>query len=104
MIKDEIFRIYDFEFFSNKSNSFKWKESRLKKWKEGFVSEWMIQGNNEFESLITSRACETDRFQKRTNLYDISVSGEGFGTTRSRFSLIGLCPRYFIGPSNLNHN
>ncbi|KRZ92512.1 hypothetical protein T08_7136 [Trichinella sp. T8] len=37
MIKDEIFRIYDFEFFSNKSNSFKWKESRLKKWKEGFA-------------------------------------------------------------------
>ncbi|KRY07724.1 hypothetical protein T12_4241 [Trichinella patagoniensis] len=24
-----------------------------------------------------------------------------FGTTRSRFSLIGLCPRCFIGPSNL---
>ncbi|KRZ50698.1 hypothetical protein T02_13103 [Trichinella nativa] len=24
-----------------------------------------------------------------------------FGTTRSHFSLIGLCPRYFIGPSNL---
>ncbi|KRZ64522.1 hypothetical protein T08_11239 [Trichinella sp. T8] len=26
---------------------------------------------------------------------------KGFGTTRSRFSLIGLCPRCFIGPSNL---
>ncbi|KRY43989.1 hypothetical protein T03_3377 [Trichinella britovi] len=23
------------------------------------------------------------------------------GFTRSHFSLIGLCPRYFIGPSNL---
>ncbi|KRY46055.1 hypothetical protein T03_10571 [Trichinella britovi] len=27
------------------------------------------------------------------------ITDNGFGTTRSRFSLIGLCPRYFIGPS-----
>ncbi|KRX38898.1 hypothetical protein T05_3008 [Trichinella murrelli] len=84
MIKDEIFRIYDFEFFSNKSNSFKWKESRLKKWKEGFTivlaskpgANYGKESVDEFENLITSRACESDRFQKRTNLYDISIIGE----------------------------
>ncbi|KRX67067.1 hypothetical protein T09_6000 [Trichinella sp. T9] len=77
MIKDEIFRIYDFEFFSNKSNSFKWKESRLKKWKEGFTIVLASKpGANYGKDIKHLQACETDRFQKRTNLYDISIIGE----------------------------
>ncbi|KRZ52400.1 hypothetical protein T02_5109 [Trichinella nativa] len=38
-----------------------------------------------------------------TKLYSylFILANSRFGTTRSHFSLIGLCPRYFIGPSNL---
>ncbi|KRY03958.1 hypothetical protein T01_14034 [Trichinella spiralis] len=39
-----------------------------------------------------------------TKVIYFCVINNWFGTTRSRFSLIGHYPRYFIGPSNLNHN
>ncbi|XP_003370771.1 conserved hypothetical protein [Trichinella spiralis] len=75
-------------------------------WRSPPTCQWSDNRDKNYEAVVRLLH---DRFHRTTDILDAHISRlheirPRFGTTRSRFSLIGHYPRYFIGPSNLNHN